>query len=391
MLYSLATMTLIADTPTLAAFCARLAGAPFVTVDTEFMRERTFWPKLCVAQVAGPDDAAAVDTLAPDLDLSSLFTVLAAPETVKVFHAGRQDLEIFLQLMERLPAPVFDTQIAAMVCGFGDQVGYETLVSRLARARLDKASRFTDWSARPLTDRQVAYALADVTHLRVVYQKLRKRLEESGRAGWLDEEMSTLTDPATYVTDPTEAWRRLRTRSTDRRFLAVLREVAAWREREAQTRDVPRNRLLRDEALVEIAHHRPNDPEALARTRGLGRRLAEGPMGADLLRAVAQAESLPPDEWPEPERREEAPRGVGPLADLLKVLLKMKCDEHDVAQKLVASAADVERIAADGEAAVVAALGGWRRHVFGEDALRLRDGRLALAADGRKVVLTPLP
>ncbi len=380
-------MTLITTTEDLRAFCGRLNGAEFITVDTEFMRERTFWPKLCLVQVADMNEAAAIDPLADGMDLQPLFDLLDEPETVKVFHAARQDLEIFHYLTGHLPVPVFDTQVAGMVCGFGDQVGYETLVARLTRARLDKGSRFTDWSLRPLSARQIDYALSDVTHLRQVYAKLKQRVDESGRSGWLDEEMAILCDTATYEPDPMEIFRRIKSRNGNGRFLAVLREVTAWREREARDRDVPRNRILRDEALIEIAHHIPSTTDDLARTRGLGRKLAEGSAGAQILQAVARGLALPESECPAPEAKRDVPRGVGPVADLLKVLLKMKCDEEDVAQKLVASSADVDLIAADGENADVRALHGWRRQVFGEDALRLRNGELSLAISGRKVVL----
>ena len=372
-------MSLITDTAGLADFCRQIAESPYITVDTEFMRERTYWPRLCLVQVAATEDlAAAIDPLA-GLDLAPLFTLLADPRMLKVFHAARQDLEIFFHLMGRLPAPVFDTQVAGMVCGFGDQVGYETLVTKLARVRLDKASRFTDWSLRPLSERQIDYALSDVIHLRPVYERLRERLEANGRAAWLDEEMAVLTDPQTYDMEPMNAWRRIKVRGGNGRFLAVLRELAAWRERLAQSRDIPRNRVLRDEAMLEIAHHLPNSIADLNRTRGLGRSFAESAAGGEVLVAVARGCAAPAEELPEPDVKRELPRRVAPIAELLKVLLKMKCDDHDVAQRLVASSADVEAIAAFGEEADVHALKGWRRQVFGEDALKIREGRLALA------------
>ncbi len=380
-------MPLITDTPSLEAFCRRQAAAEVITVDTEFMRERTYWPVLCLVQVAGPDEAVAIDALAQGMDLAPLFALVADPGVLKVFHAARQDLEIFYHLTGRIPAPVFDTQVAAMVCGFGDQTGYETLVAKLAQARIDKASRFTDWAARPLSERQIAYALADVTHLRTVYSKLRRRLEANGREGWLDEEMAVLTAAETYAVDARQAYRRIRSRAANPRFLAVLREVAAWRETEAERRDVPRNRLLRDEALTEIAHHAPTTVAELARTRGLGRKAAEGPVGSALLTAVAAGLAVPDDECPTPLQKAELPRRLGPVADLLKVLLKMKCAEWEVAQKLVASADDVERIAVLGPDADVPALHGWRRQLFGEDALRLRRGDIALAAGDRALRL----
>ena len=388
---------LIDDSAALADFCRRIEGAPFVTVDTEFMRERTYWPILCVVQVAGggmdsdPGSAGAIDTMAPGLDLAPLFKILRDPGILKVFHAARQDMEIFFYLMKDLPKPIFDTQVAAMVCGFGDQASYETLVGTLAHARIDKSSRFTDWATRPLSDRQILYALDDVIHLRRVYEELGRKLEANGRAAWLVEEMATLTAEATYDTDPARAWIRLKTRGNGR-FLAVLREVAAWREREAQRKDVPRGRIIRDEALVEIAHHRPATPEALARTRGLGNRLAEGSMGADILRAVADGMAVPDRDCPKLEEKTDLPGGIGPIADLLKVLLKLKSEDTGVAAKLLASVSDLEKIAAFGEKAGVAALSGWRREAFGADALRLMRGEIALAAEGRRLkIFNPKP
>lgn len=384
-------MSLITDTATLAAFCERLAAAPFITVDTEFQRERTYWPQLCLVQLAGPDEARAVDALAPGIDLAPLFELMADERVLKVFHAARQDVEIFLKLSGRIPAPIFDTQIAAMVCGFGDSVSYEALASSLAKARIDKSMRFTDWTQRPLSKRQLDYALSDVTHLRVVYEKLRRKLEKNGRAQWLEEEVAVLTDPATYRVEPRDAWRRLKPRSTNPRFLAILRELAAWREREAQEKDVPRNRIVRDEALSEVAAHAPTTVAELARMRSVPRGTAEGRFGQAMLEAVARAQALPEEDLPRPPQKVELPRGLGPVVDLLKVLLKMKCDQHHVAQRLVASAADVEAIAADDEADVPA-LHGWRRQIFGEDALKLKHGRLALAVEpgGRRLKLAPL-
>jgi ribonuclease D len=378
-------MTILTSAAAVAEFCARLHRAPFVTVDTEFMRETTYWPKLCLLQLAGPDEEAAIDPLAEGMDLAPVHRLMADPAVLKVFHAARQDIEIFVQATGKVPTPLFDTQVAGMVCGFGDQVSYDTLVSKLAHKAIDKSSRFTDWSHRPLTERQVAYALADVTHLRVVYQKLERRIERSGRSSWLAEEMATLTDPATYVVRPEDAYKRLRSRRPGRRMLAILREVAAWREREAQRRNLPRNRVVRDEALLEIAAHAPTTVAELARTRSLGRSLAEGPFGAELLAAVARGLALPEEECPEPET--EGP-GVPPppaLVDLLKVLLKQKCDEHHVAAKLVASAADLDRLALGRQD--VPALHGWRREVFGEAALALAGGRMALSPQRGRVEL----
>lgn len=383
-------MTLISDSKKLAAFCARIAKSSFVTVDTEFMRERTYWPKLCVVQLGGAEEAAAVDALAPGMDLTPVFDLMADTAVLKVFHAGRQDLEIFYHLTGRLPEPIFDTQIAAMVCGFGDAAGYETLVSKLTKAHLDKAARFTDWAARPLTERQVTYALADVTHLRKVYEKLQKKLSQNGRLEWLAEEIGTLTSTDTYDPDPFESFRRIKTRAAKPRYLAILREIAAWREREAQRLDLPRNHVLRDESLVEIAHHTPATPAELARTRGVGRRLAEGQAGVVLLEAVARGKAVADDECPQPVDRPMLPGGLGPVTDLLKVLLKLKAEDEGVAPRLVASSDDLDLIAAFGEKAEVPALHGWRRQVFGEAALQLSRGEVALAVDGRKLSVIPV-
>jgi ribonuclease D len=382
-------MLLIADTVALARFCERQKSADFVTVDTEFMRERTYWPILCLVQVAGPSEAAAIDALAPGIDLAPLLALLADEGVLKVFHAARQDIEIFYGLSQAVPKPLFDTQVAAMVCGFGDAASYQTLVGKLAGAALDKSSRFTDWSHRPLTERQIRYALDDVVHLRTVYDALQHRLASNGRAGWFAEEMAVLCDPAIYRTDPPEAWRRFRLRGRiDRRFFAVLQALAAWRELAAQQRNLPRGRILRDEAALEIAAHAPRTVEALARTRSLGKGVAEGRLGGEILDAVraglAEADRVVP-----PPARADPPPGLGPLIELLRVLLKRCCDDHQVAQKLVASSEDLEAIAAD-DAAPVPALAGWRREIFGRDALALKHGRLAMTVRDNRVRLVEL-
>src|SRR5579864_8107615 len=380
----------ITDTAGLAEFCGRQKGTRFVAVDTEFMRERTYWPILCLVQVAGPDEAVAIDALAPGIDLAPLLELMADASILKVFHAARQDLEIFFQLSGQVPHPIFDTQIAAMVCGFGDSASYETLVKRLARANLDKASRFTDWAHRPLTPRQIEYALADVVHLRTVYERLQELLAQNGRALWFAEEMADLVDPALYRGEPTEAWRRFRLRGrADRRMLGVPRAVAAWREAAAQQRDLPRGRIMRDEAILEIAAHAPKTIETLARTRSLGRGVAEGKLGREILEAVAQG-LADPDPPPAIPAKAEAPPGIGPLIELLRVLLKQRCEDFAVAQKLVASADDLEAIAVADDAPV-RALSGWRREVFGADALALKHGRLALTAGRGRIQLVPLP
>jgi ribonuclease D len=375
---------LIADSAGLAAFCHRLAAEPFITIDTEFLRDKTFWPQLCLIQLASPQEAAAVDALVDGLDLSPLIELLKNRAVVKVFHAARQDLEIFYHMMGEVPAPIADTQVMAMACGFGDSASYETLCAKLANARVDKLSRFTDWAHRPLTERQLAYALDDVTHLQVIYGRLKRKLEQTDRSGWLADEMAILEDPKTYQVNPEESWRRLKTRSDKPRFLAVLKEIAAWREREAQTRDLPRSRMLKDETLVEIAAHPPKDADALGRCRGLSKNFAEGRMGEAILEAVRRGLAIPESEAPKMEARPDVPSGLGPVIELLRVLLKTRCDQHEVAQKLVASGGDLELIAAQDDADVPA-LAGWRREMFGEEALKLKHGKLALTAAGKRV------
>jgi len=382
-------MILIETTSALDAFCARQRAAAFITVDTEFLRDKTFWPQLCLVQIAGPDEAAAIDTLAPDIDLAPLFALLADPTVLKVFHAARQDIEIFVNLTGTVPTPLFDTQVAAMVCGFGESVSYETLAGKLANARIDKSSRFTDWAHRPLTERQLEYALADVTYLRTAYEKLRQMLERNGRESWLADELATLTDATTYQTDPDEAWRRLKVRGGNRRFLNVLKEIARWRELAAQKRDLPRSRILRDESLLEIAAHSPASIDDLARIRGLGKPVAEGKLGGEMLAAVARGLALPESDAPTLPARAELPAGFGPLVDLLRVLLKLRCEENDVAQKLVASSSDLELIASD-DSAPVAALQGWRYDLFGKDAIALKHGKLALTAQGKRIEIVKL-
>ncbi|HEU0222663.1 MAG TPA: ribonuclease D [Paracoccaceae bacterium] len=383
-------MQFIATIDHLARFCTECSEAPFITVDTEFLRERTYYAQLCLVQVARPGEgeevAAIIDPLAREIDLAPFFALLGNPNITKVFHAARQDLEIFLHMGGVMPAPIFDTQVAAMVCGLGDQASYETLVRRVAKADMDKSARFTDWSTRPLSQKQLAYALADVTHLRVIYLKLREQLEKSGRAEWVQEEMAQLTAPETYRTDPEEAWRRLKTRSGSPKFLAVVRELAAWRERTAQSRDVPRSRLLKDEALLEIASNRPATLEELARTRLLQREGRKAETSEAILKAVKAGIDCPPEKRPAlPEPYHPKP-GSQALSDLLRVLLKAKADSAGVAPRLIASSADLDRIASE-EAPDVPALAGWRRKVFGACALRLKAGEIALSASPNGVKL----
>ncbi len=382
-------MTPITDNEALAAFCEKLKGVPAITVDTEFLRDNTYWPKLCLLQIAGPEDAATIDPLAPGLELAPVTALFDDPNMVKVLHSGRQDLEIFYQLNNRLPAPVFDTQIAAMVCGFGESVGYDTLVRKTTGASIDKGSRFTDWARRPLSDAQVDYALGDVTHLRDVYKVLCDMLDKNGRRDWIEEEMAWLTAEGTYRTDPEESWRRLKIRSRDRLLLATARELAAWRDREAQRRDVPRNRVLRDEQLLDIAARRPETEEALSRTRGFRKETASSRHGQGILEAIQRAKALPPDQRPDLPEKKDQTGDLGPVIDLLRVLLKGKCQNEGVAQKLVANGEDLESIAANDQADVPA-LKGWRRKLFGEEALRLKNGGLALAIIKNKIVEVPL-
>ena len=378
-------MTLITDNEALTAFCGRMRAERFVAIDTEFMRDRTYYPRLCLVQVAGESEAVAIDSLAPGLDLTPLLGLLADEAVLKVMHAARQDLEIFYHL-GAMPRPFFDTQVAAMVCGFGEEVAYDTLVSRLAGAQLDKSSRFTDWARRPLSPAQIHYALGDVTHLRVIYQKLAERLEQAGRTGWVVEELEALLEPRLYAQPPEDAWRRLKLRSRDARFIAIVQALAAWREREAQRRDLPRARVVRDDLLLEVAASRPQSVEEL---RALDRVNLDRDSAAGVVAAIRSAMALPKSELPPVPEQVVLPRGIGPTVDLLRVLLKLRSEESDVAQRLLASTAELEAIAVD-DHADVPALHGWRREIFGEDALGLKAGRLALAVRGRKPVVIRL-
>ena len=377
---------LITNSADLAALCDRLARETFVTVDTEFMRERTYWPELCVVQLAGTDEVAVVDAEVPGIDLAPLGRLLADPAVVKVFHAARQDVEIFVQLFGAPPVPLFDTQIAAMVAGFGDQVGYDALVGGLTGGHIDKAHRFSDWSARPLSPAQVTYAAADVTHLRRVYEALCEKLTKGDRLSWVAEEQAELADPALYKPDPERLWERLRPRTTNRRMLGVLRAMVAWREREAQRANVPRQRIVKDETLLELAATAPTTADELGRARGITRGFAEGKMGTGLMAAIASAKALPEDALPDAGNGRDGPKPSPALVSLLKVLLAAACERHDVAPRLVASSDDIERLATE-DAPDVPALHGWRETVFGHDARELKAGRIALGVDGRRVKL----
>ena len=375
---------MISTTDALEIACARMRRAAHVTVDTEFLRETTFWPKLCVVQLADDEGPEVVDALAPGIDLQPLFELMADEGVLKIFHSGRQDIEIFHHLSGKVPHPVFDTQVAAMVLGYGDSISYDQLVQRTVGITLDKSSRFTDWSRRPLSDEQITYAIADVTHLRVVYDKLAADLERRGRAGWLVEEMEVLTSPATYEAHPEHAWQRFRSRLRKPRDLAVMMEVAAWREREAQGRDVPRSRVLKDDALVEVATRAPRTVDALGALRAFPRGYERSRAGQEILEAVGRGLELDPTLLPTIER--DAGGGGNPATvELLKVLLRMIADKNAVAAKVIANIDDLERIAADDEAEIPA-LHGWRRELFGEAALKLKAGTLALAVEHGRVV-----
>ena len=380
-------MLTLTTTEELAAFCKRAASASYVTVDTEFLRERTYYSKLCLVQLAIPgeaeEDAVLVDPLVSGMSLDPLYELFRNEAAVKVFHAARQDLEIFFIEGGVIPKPLFDTQVAAMVAGFGEQVGYETLVRKIAHAPLDKSSRFTDWSRRPLTDAQKTYALADVTHLRVIYEFLAAELDKSGRLDWVEEELGVLADPATYVVDPDEAWKRVKTRTNSGRFLAVVRELAKFRENYAQTKNIPRSRVIKDDALLEIASTKPASYDDLNRSRLLLREARKGEIADGILSAVKTGMETPADDQPKPDRSRDKMQVNPALADLLRVLLKAKSEQLGVAQKLIATSADLDEIAAGRREAK--SLNGWRHKAFGKDALLLCEGRLALRANGQSV------
>jgi ribonuclease D len=380
-------MRTITTTEDLAAFCEAAKSQPYVTIDTEFLRERTYWSKLCLIQMALPGktgDAVLVDPIAgEDMSMEPLYDLFRHKATVKVFHAARQDLEIFFVEGKVFPDPLFDTQIAAMVCGFGEQVGYETLVKKIAKENLDKTSRFTDWSRRPLSSAQQEYALADVTHLRVIYEWLAGQLAKNGRTRWVEEELSILTDPATYTVHPDEAWLRVKTRTTSGRFLAVVKELARFREEYAQRLNVPRSRVMKDDALLELASTRPTSMEELGRSRLLLREGRKPEIADGILAAIKAGMEMKSEDMPKPDLSREQLQVNPALADLLRVLLKAKSEQLGVASKLIASAADLDAIAA-GEREVEA-LTGWRFEAFGEDALRLCKGEIALSAKGTEV------
>ncbi|MES1203028.1 MAG: ribonuclease D [Pseudomonadota bacterium] len=379
-------MPVITDTERLAAVCGAMATKPFVAIDTEFMRETTYWPNLCLLQAAAPGVEAVIDPLAEGLDLAPLIALMNDPKVTKVFHAARQDLEIFYHMTGKVPAPLFDTQIAAMAAGHGDSIAYDALVFAMLKKRIDKSSRFTDWSRRPLSEDQLAYALADVTYLREIYPALTEELEQKGRLAWVADEIESLRDPSLYDTDPEIAWKRLKVRKTQRDYLITLQVATAWRERTAQSRNVPRGRVLKDDALYEIAEQRPRTPAAFDRLRAVPKGFGGSRHGAELAGLLDRALSDPKAKAPDYERAPSPPPGAGPTVELLKVLLRHEAEENNVAPRLIASVADLEAIAAS-DKANVPALQGWRRDVFGERALALKHGKIALTLKNGKVTI----
>ncbi|MGV1907100.1 ribonuclease D [Agrobacterium cavarae] len=382
---------MIETTAALADACKELAKSEFVTIDTEFLRETTFWPQLCLVQMASPTLEVLVDPMTKGIDLTPLFELMADANVVKVFHAARQDIEIIHHLGGLIPHPIFDTQVAAMVCGFGDSISYDQLVQKTKNVQIDKSSRFTDWSHRPLSEKQLDYALADVTHLRDVYLALKAQLEREGRSSWLKEEMDILEARETYDMHPDDAWLRLKSRLRKPTELAILKFVAAWREREARSRNVPRSRVLKDDAIFEIAQQQPKDAEALSRLRTIPKGWERSTSGTAIIETVNAALALPKADMPQAPRHSHSPEGSGAAVELLKVLLKLTADKHGVAAKVIANSDDLDKIASEGEKAEVQALSGWRRELFGEPALKLIRGEVALRFAGKKVEAVEMP
>ena len=377
----------IVTTEALAAFCDRMSSEEFVTVDTEFLRETTYYPKLCLIQVAGKDEAVLIDPLADGIDLAPFFALMSNENVLKVFHAAKQDFEILYILSGTLPHPVIDTQIAAMVCGFGDQVGYEAIVRKLVGAAIDKSSQFTDWTRRPLTSKQATYALSDVTHLRTVYEKLREELDKTGRATWLNGELENLTDPATYIVNPEESYKRIKARIQNKKQFGVLISIAAWREREAQNRNVPRGRILKDEALAEIAIQMPQKPDDINQLRLVSKGTANSSMGSAILKMVAEGQARDPKTIPDFKgRNDEMSAAAQAAAEVLKLALKVACENEGIAPKLLASAAEIDAIALD-DNAKVPLLEGWRRDVFGNLALDIKHGKACIGMENGRAVL----
>ena len=382
-------MRIVTNTADLKALIAELESAPYLALDTEFLRDQTYWPKLCLIQVASPDVAAIIDPLADDIDLKPFYELLKKPNIVKVFHAARQDIEIFQQQGGVIPNPLFDTQVAAMVCGYGDAASYETLARRIASVEIDKSSRFTDWSRRPLSNKQLEYAIGDVTHLRKIYEVLDAQLKKTHREAWVADEIAALQSPELYAMNPANAWKRLKARTSSKRFIALLAAIAEWREREAQTRDIPRGRVLKDEAILEIAAHPPESADTLERIRAIPKGFANSRMGKTLMEAIEIGRHAQPPEGIEPEKPRRKREPSQAAIDLLKTLLRLRAEDANVAPRLIANADDIESLAAS-EDEGVAALHGWRAEVFGNDAQALRKGELGIALSKGKAVVVKL-
>ena len=382
-------MSLITTSPDLIAFCKKAALSSYITVDTEFIRETTYWPQLCLIQVGLEDKAVAIDPLAKDIDLQPFFELLQNPHVSKVFHSARQDIEIFYHLTGNIPTPLFDTQIAAMVCGFGESIGYDVLVQKYAKVSLDKSSRYTHWAQRPLTEKQLAYALGDVIHLRDIYEKLYAKILAGDRLHWLEDELGILKDPGTYAVDPYAIWQKIKVRSPKPRMLAIFREIVAWREITAQSRNVPRGRVIRDEVMLDLAAAAPQSKQELSRMRGLTSSFIEGEEGKVVLALIAKAQALPLEDCPQVKKEGASPPGAAALVEMLKLLLKIKAEKYHVAPKLLATSADLEVIARSSNPHVPA-LEGWRREIFGNAALSLKSGKVALGIKNHKITLIPL-
>lgn len=378
-------MKIITKTSDLETLCKALTKEPYFAIDTEFIREKTYYPILCLIQVANNDVEAIIDPLADGISLDPLFALLQNEKILKVFHGGRQDVEIFYHLSGKIPTPMFDTQVAGMVVGFGDQVGYESLIKKTLDIQIDKGSRFTDWAQRPLSDKQLAYAMADVTHLRLAYQHIVETMEERGRSQWVMEEMAILTAPETYHNTPEDSWKRIKINTRKRKALGILKEIAAWRERAAQSEDVPRGRILKDNALTEIALHPPKTVDDLRKIRSVHPSFFEKKRAEALLGAVKAGRNLPDHELPEKEKVKPLPPSIGPVVEMLRVLLRIKCEKHHVAPKLLATTSDLEQIAAYGENAKVDAMKGWRYELFGEKALQMKAGKLGFIIENNQI------
>ncbi|MDG1019922.1 MAG: ribonuclease D [Emcibacteraceae bacterium] len=382
-------MSVITTNEALNALCDRLSKSDYVTVDTEFLRDKTYYSKLCLIQIADDNEYHAIDTLAGGLDLAPFYDLMTNENVVKVFHAAKQDIEIFVNQANVVPKPLFDSQIAAMVCGFGDSIGYEKLVMALCNKTLDKSTRFTDWSRRPLTQRQIDYALGDVTHLRTTYKKLKEKLEQSGREHWLSEEIGDMLNIDTYTIQPKDAWKRIKIRNSNRRFNAIVHRIAEWREEEAQRRNMPRNRIMRDEVLLELSAVRPTHTNALTSIRGLGANFASSKSGKDIINAIKESLELPDDALPKISRRKPPSQNTDPIVELLKVLLKIVCKSENVAPKLLANVEDLEKIA-ESDDADVKALHGWRYDLFGKNAIALKNGEVAFAIKDGEIYVFPI-